>query len=98
MDRDMDRERASFGKFLGGHSSRAELLYKNPSLVKNQEFMASHPELQEYLKAHPAAQTQLTQNPDSFMKSVQQFNSTTKTGTTGNVKTTTPDAAKPPKP
>ena len=95
----MDRERAGFGEFLHSHSAISEQLSKNPSLVKSQEFMATHPELQEYLKAHPAAQTQLTQNPETFIKSAQQFNATTKssTGTTGSVKATTPDATKPPK-
>lgn len=100
---DMGHEQASFGDFLGGHSSLAAQISKNPSLVKNQEFMASHPELQSYLKAHPTAQAQMTQNPGSFIKAAQQYNST-KTGTsasgtaTGTVKTTTPDATKPPKP
>jgi len=99
MGRDMYRERASFGRFLGAHSELSEQLSKNPSLVRNREFMATHPELQDYLKAHPAAQTQLTQNPEPFIKSAQQFNATTKTGTatTGGVKATTPDATKPPK-
>jgi small nuclear ribonucleoprotein (snRNP)-like protein len=97
MSRDMDRERASFGAFLHSHSAISEQLSKNPSLLKNQEFMATHTELQDYLKAHPAAQAQLTQNPDSFIKSSQQFSTTTKTGTTSGVKTTPPDATKPPK-
>jgi hypothetical protein len=96
-----DRERAGFGEFLHSHAAISEQLSKNPSLVKNQEFMATHPELQEYLKAHPAAQTQLTQNPETFIKSAQQLNATTKssisTNTTGSVKTTPPDATKPPK-
>ena len=94
---DMDRERASFGAFLSSHSAISEQLSKNPSLVKNHEFMATHSELQDYLKAHPAAQAQLAQNPESFIKSSQQFSTTTKTGTTGSVKTTPPDATKPPK-
>src|SRR5260370_40647876 len=100
MSRDLDRERASFGAFLRTHSAISEQLSKNPSLVKNQEFMATHTELQDYLKAHPAAQSQLTQNPEAFIKSSQQFSTTTKTSTsaTGSVKTTTtPDATKPPK-
>jgi hypothetical protein len=99
MGRDLGHERASFGEFLGSHSSISAELSKNPSLVKNQEFVASHPELQAYLKAHPAAQSELAQHPESFIKSAQQFNTTTKTGTstTGSVKTTTPDATKPPK-
>jgi hypothetical protein len=96
---EMDRERAGFGEFLHSHSAISEQLSKNPSLVKNREFMATHPELQDYLKAHPVAQAQLTQNPEPFIKSAQQFNATAKTSTTtsGSVKTTTPDATKPPK-
>lgn len=98
---DMDRERAGFGEFLRSHSAISERLSRSPSLVKNQEFVATHPELQEYLKAHPAAQTQLTQNPETFIRSAQQLNATTKssisTNTTGSVKTTPPDATKPPK-
>ena len=93
---DMDRERAAFGEFLRSHSAISEQLSKHPSLVKNQEFVATHPELQEYLKAHPAAQTQLTQNPETFIKSARQLNATS-TNTTGSVKTTPPDATKPPK-
>src|SRR5260370_840778 len=50
MSRDMDRERASFGAFLRTHSAISEQLSKNPSLVKNQEFRATHIELQDYLK------------------------------------------------
>ena len=112
MGRDMRGEQASFGQFLGGHASIAGQISKNPSLLKNQEYMASHPELQNYLKAHPAAQSELTKNPDSFIKSAQQSNSSTATasGTTAGTaktttktpttttKTTTTDTPKPPKP
>lgn len=72
-DRDMHGESASFGEFLGGHSNIAEQISKDPSLLKNQEYMSNHPELQEYLKAHPAAEAQLRANPDTFIKSSQQF-------------------------
>lgn len=72
-DRDMHGEWSSFGAFLGGHAAIADQLSKDPSLVKNQEFMANHPELQEYLKAHPAAEAELKTNPDTFIKSSTQF-------------------------
>ena len=52
----MNREQYSFGQFLGTHSGISEQIYKNPSLLKNHEYMSSHPELQAYLKAHPDAQ------------------------------------------
>jgi hypothetical protein len=84
-DRDAHGEMASFGEFLGAHSNIAQQLSKDPSLVKNQEYMANHPDLQAYLNAHPAAQEQLTENPESFIRSSQQF------GTSNQFKNPTPD-------
>jgi phage-related protein len=98
----MNREQYSFGQFLGTHSDISGQLSKDPSLLKNREYMSSHPELQAYMKTHPDAQSQMAKDPDSFLKASQQFSSTktgtgtsTTTGTTGTVKTTTPDATKP---
>lgn len=67
---------ASFGEFLGGHASISDQLSKDPTLVKNEEFLQNHPELREYLNAHPDVQQELLKNPDSFVKSAQQFNKT----------------------
>jgi hypothetical protein len=72
-DRDRHGEMASFGQFLGGHTTIADQISRNPSLVSNQEYMANHPDLQAYLDSHPAAQAELKQNPESFIKSSQQF-------------------------
>jgi len=96
----MNREQYSFGQFLGTHSGISEQLSKNPSLLKNHEYMSSHPELQAYLKAHPDAQAQVAKDPDSFLKASQQFSSSstkagTTTGTTGTAKTTTPSPTTP---
>jgi hypothetical protein len=100
----MNREQYSFGQFLGTHSAISGQLSKDPSLLKNREYMSSHPELQAYLKAHPDAQSQMAKDPDSFLKASQQFSSSTKTGTTtsttGTAKATTPsttNTTKPPK-
>src|SRR6266852_762126 len=103
MDRGgMNREQYSFGQFLVSHSDISGQLSKDPSLLKNREYMSSHPELQAYMKTHPDAQSQMAKDPGSFLKASQQFSSTktgtstsTATGTTGTVKTTTPDATKP---
>jgi len=91
MDRDRDRTHrpsASFGEFLGGHSNIAEQLSKDPTLVKNKEYMENHPELQEYLNAHPDVRQELMENPQSFVKSAQQFS-------TNNGRTAKPPAAQP---
>jgi hypothetical protein len=82
-------ERVSFGEFLGVHSNIADELSKDPSLLKNQEYMTNHPELQTYLNAHPAAQAEMTQNPESFIRSAQQF----KSG--AGMKSPMPDPTKP---
>ena len=81
-DRDRDRdnlnrtadplgrgELTSFGQFLGGHSTVAEQLSKDPSLANNKEYLANHPELGEYLKAHPGMTRQLSENPQAVMSS-----------------------------
>jgi hypothetical protein len=73
FDRDPEhREAASFGQFLGGHTSIAQQISKDPSLLNNKEYMESHPELQDYLKAHPAVQAEVKQNPQAFLQSVPQ--------------------------
>lgn len=92
MDR-YDSSRRQFGQFLGGHSDVARQLSENPSLAKNHEYMDNHPELRDYLNSHPDVQKQLTADPDNFVKSAQQFNTTTTSGQT--TKTPMPDASKP---
>src|SRR6267378_1087664 len=69
-------ELASFGRFLGSHSTVAEQLSKDPTLAKNEEYRENHPELQQYLSAHPRVQEELTENPQAFVKSAQQFSNT----------------------
>jgi hypothetical protein len=91
-----------FGEFLGGHSNIAGDLSKNPSLVKNDEYMANHPELKQYLGSHPDVQKGLMENPESFVKSSQQFanssqssHSTVKSPSTTTAPAPAADANKP---
>jgi hypothetical protein len=86
---DRDAPHRQFGEFLGGHSNISQQLSKDPSLVKNQEYMVNHPDLQEYLKAHPDVRQGLMENPQSFVKSAQQFNNNNNSGR--DVKTPTTD-------
>jgi hypothetical protein len=72
MDRDSMHRR--FGEFLGSHSEVAQQLSQNPALVKDQQFLQDHPELQDYLSQHPDVRQQLMANPDDFVKSSQEFN------------------------
>jgi phage-related protein len=74
LDRDPEHgEAANFGQFLGGHANLAQEIFKDPSLLNNQEYRESHPELQEYLKTHPAVHAEMKENPQAFMRSVQQI-------------------------
>ena len=79
---------AEFGGFLGGHSDIAKDVTKNPSVVKNHEYVQQHPELSAYLNAHPDVRNEWMANPASFVKGAQQVTATGSTtgsaGTTGS--------------
>ena len=85
-----DEPHRHFGEFLGGHSSINEQLSKDPSLVKNDEYMQNHPELKDYLNQHPDVRQGLMQNPETFVKSSQQFNTTNKNGSYSGSSQTAP--------
>ena len=65
---------ASFGAFLGGHSDVARQVSKDPSLVKNDDFVKKHPDFQGFLNSHPGVKEEMRQDPQSFVKAAQQFN------------------------
>jgi len=71
-------ELSSFHEFLEGHGTISAELSKNPSLATNKEYLANHPELSQYLASHPKVNEELGENPQSFLKSSQQFQGTTK--------------------
>jgi hypothetical protein len=84
---DRDDMHRHFGEFLGSHSDVAHQLGQNPGLVKDQQFLQNHPELQDYLNQHPDERQELMANPDEFVKSSQAF--------TNGSQTTKPAPAKP---
>jgi len=90
-----DEPHRHFGEFLGGHSNISEQLSKDPSLVKNQEYMQNHPELKDYLNQHPDVRQGLMQNPETFVKSSQQFNTNNKNGTYSSAAQTPTTSSKP---
>jgi hypothetical protein len=92
------RQAASFGEFLGGHSEISQHLSDDPSLVKNQEYMENHPELKQYLSSHPDVNKELMANPQSFVKSAQQFSTTSNTAPKTEPGMKTPMPADPAKP
>jgi hypothetical protein len=90
---------ADFGGFLGGHSDIQRDLSKNPSVVKDHEYVQNHAELNTYLTAHPEVRDELMANPQSFVKGAQQY-SNNGTGTNGSPAGTTnpPATTHDPKP
>ena len=76
QDRDADLTRqqlAAFDQFLDKHPELSEQLRKDPSLVNNDQFVASHPDLQTYLQQHPEVREDLNQNPNAVMHQEQRF-------------------------
>jgi phage-related protein len=81
-DRDVTRgELSSFHEFLERHNNISGELSKNPSLATNQEYLENHPALRDYLKTNPKVNEELGENPQSFVKSAQQFDMSTKATT-----------------
>jgi hypothetical protein len=58
---------ATFDRFLDQHSDVAKELQKDPSQIRNEEFLENHPQLQTFLKDHPEMREELTENPSLFM-------------------------------
>jgi phage-related protein len=76
FDRDNDttrRQIARMDNFLDNHPEIAEQLRKDPSLIRNQDFVAKHPALQEYLQQHPGIREEFTENPQAFMRREERY-------------------------
>lgn len=83
-DRDPVHDRmADFGGFLGTHSDIHRDLLKNPSAVKNPEYVQNHAELNAWLSAHPDVRDELMANPQNFVQGAQQYNNDSATGGAG---------------
>ena len=83
-DRDpMHDHMADFGGFLHSHSDIQKDLSRDPSVVKNHEYVQNHAELDAYLNAHPDVQAELMANPQSFVHGAQQYNNAGPSATYG---------------
>ena len=85
---DPDAAHRQFGEFLGRHMDISRDLDKDPSVVKKDEYVHNHPELQAYLNAHPEVRQGLMADPHGFVKSTQQFNTQTSPAKTTAAPTT----------
>ena len=85
VDRDTTRgEVANFDKFLDSHRETAEQLRKDPSLVNNEQFVNSHPDLQSYLQQHPEVREEVKENPNAFMHQEARYERTESSPATPN--------------
>ena len=81
-DRDpMHDHMADFGGFLHSHSDLQKDLSRNPSVVKDHEYVQNHAELNAYLNAHPDVRNQLMANPQAFVHGAEQYNKASPSGT-----------------
>jgi len=85
---DADAAHRQFGEFLGHHKDISRDLDKDPSVVKKDEYVHNHPELQAYLNAHAKVRQGLMADPQGFVKSTQQFNTQTSPAKTTAAPTT----------
>ena len=73
-DRDVTRrELNNMNEFLENHPEIAEQLRKDPSLVNDRKFVASHSALQQFLAQHPQVSDELRENPGAFMSAEARF-------------------------
>jgi hypothetical protein len=73
-DRDaMHDHMADFGGFLGNHSDIQRDLSRDPSKVKDHDYVQNHTELNAYLTAHPDVRNELMANPQDFVHGAQQY-------------------------
>ncbi len=74
---------ANFGGWLGSHPDVQKDLSRNPSAIKNPDWVQNHPELDAYLNAHPDVRDDLMANPQSFVQGAQQYHNGSGLGTPG---------------
>jgi phage-related protein len=67
------RELANMDRFMDAHPEIAEQLRKDPSLVDDKKFVASHTALQQFLADHPGVREEYKENPNAFMHEEQHY-------------------------
>ncbi len=76
-DHDTTRaELRKFDGFLDSHPEVAEQLRKNPKLINNPKYIASHPQLHDFLEDHPRVREEIKENPRAFMNRERHFEKT----------------------
>lgn len=96
--RDASRDHmANFGEFLNGHEGIKRDVSRDPTVVKNHEYVENHRDLNAYLNAHPEVKQDWSAHPHEFVKGAQQqqFNNPAGAPASSPTGTTRPTETKP---
>ena len=82
--RDSSHDRmANFGGFLGSHPDIQKDVSRDPSCVKDHQYMQDHADLTAYLDAHPDVRNDLMADPQDFVHGAQQYGNGSAAGGAG---------------
>jgi hypothetical protein len=62
-----ERDLRSFEDYLNSHDETAQLLYQNPDLINDRQFVRRHDALHDWLEDHQEAAAVIQANPDKFL-------------------------------
>jgi hypothetical protein len=62
-----ERDLSSFEDYLNTHDETAQLLYQNPDLINDRQFVRRHDALHDWLEDHQEAAATIQANPDKFL-------------------------------
>src|SRR5712692_8264346 len=62
-----ERDLRSFEDYLNSHDETAQLLYQNPDLINDRQFVRRHDALHDWLEDHQEAAATIQANPQKFL-------------------------------
>jgi hypothetical protein len=63
-----ERDLESFNNYLDSHDETAKLLYQDPDLINDGQFVRAHDALNDWLRDHPDAADAIRANPHVFLR------------------------------
>jgi hypothetical protein len=63
-----ERDLESFNDYLDSHDETAKLLYQDPDLINDRQFVRNHDALNDWLRDHPDAADAIRANPHVFLR------------------------------
>jgi ABC-type nitrate/sulfonate/bicarbonate transport system substrate-binding protein len=62
-----EQDLRSFERYLDTHDETARILYQNPDLINDRQFVRDHDALQDWMENHPDAARALRADPDQYL-------------------------------